>query len=162
MVSTTLGKTTGAVLLAAALGGLASRPAQSDWYKKLRKPGFEPPRQAFPIVWPLLYADVAVVSAGTVDELNDRGEQSQARAYSILLVLNLVLNGSWTWLFFSRHELGASAIAAAALTASSADLSRRAVRARGAGAGVLGLYPLWCAFATLLSSRIWWLNRSDH
>jgi tryptophan-rich sensory protein len=162
MVSTTLGKTTGAVLLAAALGGLASRPAQSDWYEKLRKPGFQPPRQAFPIVWPLLYADVAVVSAGTVDELNGRGEQSQARAYSILLALNLVLNGGWTWLFFSRRKLGASAIAAAALTISSAALTRRAVRTRGAGAGVLGLYPLWCAFATLLSSRIWWLNRSDH
>jgi benzodiazapine receptor len=158
----TLVKTTGAVLLTAALGGLASRPAQSDWYEKLRKPGFQPPRQAFPIVWPLLYADIAAVSAGTVDQLNDQGDHSQARAYSMLLALNLVLNGSWTWLFFSRRKLGASAVAAAALTVSSADLTRRAVRTRGAGAGVLGLYPLWCAFATLLSSRIWWLNRSDH
>jgi benzodiazapine receptor len=155
----TLAKTTGAVLLTAALGGLASRPADSDWYEKLRKPSFQPPRQAFPIVWPLLYADIAAVSAGTVDDLNDEGEQSQARAYSILLALNLVLNGSWTWLFFSRRKLGASAIAAAALTVSSADLTRRAVQTRGPGAGVLGLYPLWCAFATLLSSRIWWLNR---
>jgi tryptophan-rich sensory protein len=106
MVSTTLAKTTGAVVLAAALGGLASRPAQSDWYETLRKPRFQPPRQAFPIVWPLLYADVAVVSAGTVDELNDRGERGHARAYSILLALNLVLNGSWTWLFFSRRRFG--------------------------------------------------------
>jgi tryptophan-rich sensory protein len=157
----TLVKTTGAVLVTAALGGLASRPAQSDWYENLRKPGFQPPRQAFPIVWPVLYADIAAVSAGTVDQLNDQGEHSQARAYSILLALNLVLNGSWTWLFFSRRKLGTSAVAAAALTVSSADLTRRAVRTRGAGAGVLGLYPLWCAFATLLSSRIWWLNRRD-
>jgi benzodiazapine receptor len=162
MRPTTLAKTTGAVLLAAALGGLASRPAESDWYEKLRKPSFQPPRQAFPIVWPLLYADIAAVSAGTVDRLNDRGEQSQARAYSILLALNLILNGSWTWLFFSKRRLGSSAVAAAVLTVSSADLTRRAVRTRGAGAGVLGLYPLWCAFATLLSSSIWWLNRSDH
>jgi benzodiazapine receptor len=157
----TLVKTTGAVLVTAALGGLASRPAQSDWYENLRKPGFQPPRQAFPIVWPVLYADIAAVSAGTVDQLNDQGEHSQARAYSILLALNLVLNGSWTWLFFSRRKLGTSAVAAAALTVSSADLTRRAVRTHGAGAGVLGLYPLWCAFATLLSSRIWWLNRRD-
>lgn len=158
----TLTKTTGAVLLAATLLGLASRPAQSEWYEKLRKPSFQPPRQAFPIVWPLLYADIAVVSAATVDDLEDRGEQSQARAYSILLALNLILNGGWSWLFFNRRKLGASAVAAAALTVSSADLTRRAVRTRGAGAGVLGLYPLWCAFATLLSSRIWWLNRSGH
>jgi tryptophan-rich sensory protein len=50
-------------------------------------------------------------------------------------------------------------VAAAALTASSADLTRRAVDARGGRAMVLGLYPLWCAYATLLSARIWWLNR---
>ena len=62
----TLAKTTTGVVLAAVVGGVASRPAQSDWYEKLRKPGFQPPRQAFPIVWPLLYADIAAVSAATV------------------------------------------------------------------------------------------------
>jgi hypothetical protein len=102
----TLAKTTGAVLLTATLGGLASRPAKSDWYETLRKPDFQPPRQAFPIVWPLLYADIAAVSAGTVDRLHDEDEQGQARAYSILLALNLVLNGGWTWLFFNRRQLG--------------------------------------------------------
>ena len=157
----TLAKTTGAVLLTGTLGGLASRPAQSDWYENLRKPGFQPPRQAFPIVWPLLYADIAAVSASAVDQLEAEGDHAEARTYSILLALNLVLNGGWTWLFFTRRRLGASAVTAAALTVSSADLTRRAVRARGTGAGVLGLYPLWCAFATLLSGRIWWLNRSD-
>jgi len=155
----TLAKTTGAVLLTAALGGLASRPARSDWYEKLRKPSIQPPRQAFPIVWPLLYADIAAVSAGTLDQLNYDGRQDEARTYSVLLALNLIVNGGWTWLFFSRRKLGASAVAAAALTVSSADLTGRAVRTRGAGAGVLGLYPLWCVFATALSTRIWWLNR---
>jgi benzodiazapine receptor len=155
----TLAKTTTAVALTAVVGGVASRPAQSDWYQKLRKPSFQPPRQAFPIVWPLLYADIATVSAATLDKLDEEGDHAKARAYSVLLVLNLVLNGGWTWLFFSRRKLGTSAIAAAALAVSSADLARRAVRTKGAGAGVLGLYPLWCAFATLLSGRIWWLNR---
>jgi tryptophan-rich sensory protein len=159
MRATTLVKTTGAVLLTATVGGLASRPAQSEWYENLRKPSFQPPRQAFPIVWPLLYADIAAVSAGTVDKLNDDGRRGESTTYSMLLALNLILNGGWTWLFFSRRKLGASAVAATALTVSSADLTRRAVRAQGAGAGLLGLYPLWCAFATLLSSRIWWLNR---
>jgi benzodiazapine receptor len=154
----TLAKTTTAVALTAVVGGVASRPAQSDWYQKLRKPSFQPPRQAFPIVWPLLYADIATVSAATLDKLDEEGDHAKARAYSVLLVLNLVLNGGWTWLFFSRRKLGTSAIAAAALAASSADLARRAVRTKGAGAGVLGLYPLWCASATLLSGRIWWLN----
>jgi translocator protein len=155
----TLAKTAGAVVVTAALGGRASRPAESTWYARLKKPSFQPPRQVFPIVWPILYANIAAVSASTIDHLHDQQQREKARAYTALLVVNLVLNGSWSWLFFSRRRLGASAVGAAALTASSADLTRRAIDARGGGAAVLGLYPLWCAFATLLSGRIWWLNR---
>lgn len=158
MSPSTLVKTVAAVLATATVGGLASRPARSTWYAQLRKPSFQPPPQAFPIVWPLLYADVAAVSASTIDDLSGRKPQ-QARAYVALLSVNLLLNAGWTWLFFSRRRLGASAVAAAVLTASSADLTRRSIDARGKSAAVLGLYPLWCAFATLLSTRIWQLNR---
>ena len=155
----TLAKTATGALATAVIGGLASRPAQSAWYANLRKPSFQPPRQVFPIVWPLLYADIAVVSASTMDQLEARRPNDQVRAYSALLALNLVLNASWSWLFFNRRLLGTSAVAAAALTASSADLTRRSVAVRGAAAAPLALYPLWCAFATALSSRIWSLNR---
>ena len=155
----TLAKTAAAAFVTAAVGGLASRPAESLWYQRLRKPRFQPPRQVFPVVWPMLYADIAVVSASTIDDLHDQGRPEKARRYAAALVANLVLNGSWSWLFFSRHWLGASAIAAGALTASSADLTRRAVETNGMRAAPLVLYPLWCAFATLLSTRIWMLNR---
>lgn len=156
----TLAKTAGAAAATAVVGGLASGPAvQSDWYQKLRKPSFQPPRQAFPIVWPLLYADIAVVSAATIDELDARGDDQGARTFTGLLALNLLLNGSWSWLFFNRRQLGASAVLAGALAASSADLTRRAVRVNGAPARALWPYPLWCTFATALSARIWWLNR---
>jgi translocator protein len=158
MRPSTLAKTVGAVFATAAVGGLASRPAGSSWYSRLRKPSFQPPRQVFPIVWPILYADIAAVAASTIDHLQVR-KPEQARAYIALLAANLALNASWTWLFFTRRRLGAAAAAAAVLTASSADLTRRAVDARGSSAAVLGLYPLWCAFATLLSTRIWQLNR---
>ena len=122
--------------------------------------GFQPPHQAFPIVWPILYADIAAVSASTLDHYRNQ-DREQARTYAALLAANLVLNAGWTWLLFTRRQLGASAVAAAALTASSADLTRRAVATRGPVAAVLGLYPAWCAFATLLSTRIWHLNRDD-
>jgi translocator protein len=160
MRAKTLTTTVGAVLATAALGGLASRPAESTWYSQLKKPSFQPPRQAFPIVWPILYADIAAVSASTLDHLRDQ-DRDQARTYAALLTANLVLNAGWTWLFFTRRRLGPSALAAAALTASSADLTRRAIAARGRSGVALGLYPGWCAFATVLSTRIWQLNRDD-
>ena len=68
----TLAKSAAAVFVTAGVGGLASRPAESDWYAKLRKPWFQPPRQVFPIVWPILYADIAAVSASTIDQLEDQ------------------------------------------------------------------------------------------
>src|SRR5215813_967567 len=95
----TLAKSAAAVFATATIGGLAGRPAESDWYSKLRKPSFQPPRQAFPIVWPILYADIAAVSASTVDELEDKGRRNDARAYRRALAVNLLLNGSWSWLF---------------------------------------------------------------
>ncbi|ULE34129.1 TspO/MBR family protein [Mycobacterium sp. IDR2000157661] len=148
-----------AVTATAVVGGLASRPAQSPWYAKLRKPPYQPPRQAFPIVWPVLYADIAAVSSATLDEYERRGQTAERRRYLAALAGNLVLNASWSWLFFGRRMLGTSAVAAGVLTASSADLTRRAVAVQGASAAPLALYPAWCAFATALSTHIWILNR---
>ncbi|MGV0794432.1 TspO/MBR family protein [Mycolicibacterium sp. XJ1819] len=148
-----------AVAATAVIGGLASRNSQSAWYASLRKPPYQPPAQVFPIVWPLLYTDIAVTSAAVVDELEQRGRPGERRRYIVALAVNLVLNGSWSWLFFNQGRLGTSAVAAGVLAASSADLTRRAVAVQGAKAVPLAAYPLWCAFATALSTHIWFLNR---
>nr|WP_090276454.1 TspO/MBR family protein [Mycolicibacterium komanii]CRL69834.1 tryptophan-rich sensory protein [Mycolicibacterium komanii] len=155
----TLAPTALAVTATAVVGGLASKDSQSVWYAKLRKPPYQPPPQAFPIVWPILYADIAATSAATLDELERRGQTRERRRYIAALGVNLVLNGGWSWLFFNQGKLGTSAVAAGALAVSSADLTRRAVKVKGAQAAPLALYPLWCAFATALSSHIWFLNR---
>ncbi|SPM28399.1 Tryptophan-rich sensory protein (mitochondrial benzodiazepine receptor homolog), partial [Mycobacterium terramassiliense] len=155
----TLIPTAAAVVLSAVAGGLASRPAASPWYRSLRKPPYQPPPQAFPIVWPVLYADIAIVSSNVLDELERRGRKPERRGYVTALAVNLVLNAGWSWLFFNRRLLGTSAIAAAVLAGSSADLARRAVAVQGMRAAPLALYPLWCAFATLLSGHVWFLNR---
>lgn len=149
-----------AVTATAVVGGLASRPAESPWYRSLRKPFYQPPRQVFPIVWPMLYADIAVVSSNALDQMTRDGREQQRRRYIAALAVNLALNGAWSWLFFNRRLLGTSAVAAVALTASSTDLTRRAVVAQGAAAAPLGLYAAWCAFATVLSSHVWLLNRN--
>ncbi|MBX7433152.1 tryptophan-rich sensory protein [Mycobacterium sp. Y57] len=160
MRALTLAKTAGASFAAGAAGGLATGPAVgSPWYQRLRKPGFQPPRAAFPIAWNILYADIAVVSASTIDTLNERGETERARAYSRALAANLVLNAGWSWVFFNRRRLGAATVLAGALTASSADLARRAGAVNPRAGAALSVYPLWCAFATALSGRIWQLNR---
>ncbi|MBO0866631.1 MAG: tryptophan-rich sensory protein, partial [Mycobacterium sp.] len=117
-ISTLLATAT-SVGAAAAVGSLASRPAvQSNWYAQLRKPRYQPPAAVFPVVWPALYADIAVASASTIDELHDSGDTPRLRGYLTALGLNLVLNGGWSWLFFNRRAFAASATVAAALAAS--------------------------------------------
>lgn len=161
MRPSTLITSAASVAAVAAIGSRASRPSvESDWYARLLKPRFQPPQAVFPLAWSTLYADIAAVSAAAVDELRDTGDSRAARAYLVALGVNLALNAGWSWLFFDRHRLGASAVVAAALTASSADLTRRAVAARGVRGAPLALYPAWCAFATVLSTDIWRLNRS--
>ncbi len=148
-----------AVAAAAVSGGFASRPAESVWYAELRKPRWQPPSQAFPIAWTLLYTDIAASSAITIGHLNDAHQNEQSRAFAGALGVNLVLNASWSWLFFKRRALAASAVTAAALTVSSADLTRRAARVDPRVGLGLSPYPLWCGFATVLATRIWQLNR---
>jgi len=148
-----------AVTTTAVVGGLASRPAQSSWYRRLRKPPYQPPRQVFPVVWPVLYADIAAVAASALDDLATPDRERRRRAYIGALSANLVLNAGWSWLFFDRRRLGLSAAAAGVLAVSSADLTRRSVAASGAKAAPVAAYAAWTAFATVLSTHIWMLNR---
>ena len=113
----------------------------------------------FPVAWTTLYADIAVTSATAIDRLRATGRDNEARKYVVALAANLILNAGWSWLFFKYQKLGASAIGAAVLTASSADLARRTAAADPRAGAALVPYPLWCAFATVMSIHIRVLNR---
>ncbi|MEM6109745.1 TspO/MBR family protein [Mycobacterium sp. 050272] len=159
MKRSTLAVTSLAVAVAAGTGSIASPRRVPGWYTRLRKPAYQPPSVAFPIVWTALYADIATTSAVTVDKFRAAGQHDKARGYTAALTVNLLLNAGWSWLFFRFHKLGAAVLGAAALTVSSADLARRAAAADPRAGAALAPYPLWCAFATVLSTHIWRLNR---
>jgi translocator protein len=155
----TLAATSLAVAAAAGIGSVASRPRVTRWYSRLRRPGYVPPNGVFPVAWTSLYTDIAVTSATAIDRLRAAGRQHEARNYVVALATNLILNAGWSWLFFKYHKLGASAVGAAVLAASSADLTRRTAAADPRAGAALLPYPLWCAFATAMSGHIWVLNR---
>ncbi|WP_407688230.1 TspO/MBR family protein [Mycobacterium sp. HUMS_1102779] len=148
-----------AVAAAAGTGSVASPNRVPAWYSRLRKPRYQPPGVAFPVVWTTLYADIATTSARVIDRFRAAGQHEEARAYAAALGVNLTLNAGWSWLFFRYHKLGASAVGAAVLAASSADLARRAAQADPRAGLALAPYPLWCTFATVLATHIWRLNR---
>ncbi|AQT81487.1 TspO protein [Mycolicibacterium litorale] len=148
-----------ATAAAAVAGSVASRQGVETWYPKLRKPRYVPPNAVFPVAWTSLYADIAVTSAATIDRFRADGQDGKSRAFVAALGANLALNASWSWLFFKLHKLGPSVAVAGALAVSSADLARRAADADPKLGVALAPYPLWCSFATLLSTDIWRLNR---
>ena len=154
-----LAAATAFVAVAAGIGSIASPKRVPAWYTRLRKPPYQPPGVAFPLMWTTLYSDIAATSAVAIDRFRTAGQHDKARRYATALSVNLLVNAGWSWLFFRYHKLGASALGAAVLTASSADLARRTAQADPRAGLALSPYPLWCAFATLLANRVWQLNR---
>ncbi|MGO9154714.1 TspO/MBR family protein [Mycobacterium sp.] len=159
MNKSTLAGTALAVAAAASSGSIASPGRTPGWYDRLRKPSYQPPKVAFPVAWTSLYTDIAATSAVAIDRFRATGREDKARRYIAALGVNLFLNAGWSWLFFRYHKLGASALGAAVLAASSADLARRAADADPRAGFALSPYPLWCGFATVLATHVWRLNR---
>ncbi len=152
----TVAGTSAATAATALAGAAATGPGtESDWYRALRKPGFQPPATVFPVAWTTLYATIAAASARAID----RAEAGERRGCQRALAANLAVNGAWSWVFFRAHRLGAATATAAVLTVSSPDLARRSARADPRAGLALLPYTAWCAFATALSTALWRLNR---
>lgn len=134
---------------AAVIGGLATDP-DSRWFRRLDTPPWYPPPQAFGIVWTGLYAGMAWAAGEVLQRTAGERRRGFGRAYAA----NLVLNTAWTPLFFRAHRPWAAAAESALLTASTADLVRRAARVSPAAAAVLTPYAAWTAFATALTTSI--------
>jgi benzodiazapine receptor len=145
--------TSAAVATTAVTGGLGTDPG-SAYYRGLDKPSWQPPPPVYGIVWTPLYADLAATTGKALTSLEQQGCKSEKTALATAFGINLVLNASWNWLFFRAHRPWIAAFECAVLTVSSADLTRR-VGATDRRAGLtLAPYPLWCAFATVLTVAI--------
>ncbi|MCV7088975.1 tryptophan-rich sensory protein, partial [Mycobacterium interjectum] len=82
MKPSTLAATTVAVAAAAGTGSIASPMRVPAWYSRLRKPPYQPPGAAFPLVWTTLYGDIAATSAVAIDRFRATGQDGEARRYA--------------------------------------------------------------------------------
>ncbi|GAA2214369.1 tryptophan-rich sensory protein [Nonomuraea monospora] len=142
---------TGAAALA---GSLATAPGTA-WYKRLRKPSWQPPSQAFPLVWTPLYGLIAYGGARALDQEPGAERDAMARA----LAGNLVLNAAWPALFFRAKAPRLALAELLLLNASNVVLIRRALRADRTAGLLLLPYAAWTAFATALNASIARRNR---
>ena len=93
-----------AVAATAVAGGLATDP-DSEYYRTLKKPSWQPPPPVYGLVWTPLYADIALASGHVINRLNEEGRVHRRRLIGAL-GFNLALNAAWSWLFFAITDPG--------------------------------------------------------
>ncbi|KAJ6515818.1 TspO/MBR-related protein [Mycena sanguinolenta] len=155
-----------AVGLPLGLGLLSGYPTaqvvRSDWYKNLRTPPGRPPRQAFGIVWPLLYISMGYASHLTVQALDGASSQSLKSDCMVALSLyyaQLGLNIIWTPLFFGAKKTGLALVDIGMMVAATFYMTKLLSSSCPAASYLLWPYCIWLSFATYLNGGIWWLNR---
>ena len=131
-----------------------SRFQPGTWYEHLIKAPWTPPNWVFAPVWTLLYIAIAV--AGW---LVWRADKTFSFAVALWFA-QLLLNATWSWLFFGRHLIGLAlldivlvALMTGAFIVASAPISRTA-------AWLFVPYAAWILYAASLNLYAWIRNTS--
>ncbi|MBW2523492.1 MAG: tryptophan-rich sensory protein [Deltaproteobacteria bacterium] len=155
MLQRVLGTALGVVLCnAVGIAGALFTSTQTDWYRQLVKPSFQPPGWIFGPMWTLLYTLMGIA----LYRLYARRNQDGARAALWLFGAQLLLNGVWSPIFFGAQALGAALAVIVALVAVLALTTKRAFAIDRAAGWLLVPYLGWVSFATVLNAAILRLN----
>ncbi|APP85061.1 TspO/MBR family protein [Xanthomonas hortorum] len=139
--------------LVAALGATASIEAAS-FYAELQRPAWAPPGWLFGPVWTVLYGMMAV-SAWLVWR---RGGWNSTHGALSLFVLQLGLNGLWSWLFFAWHMGAWAFVDIVALWVALVLTIVAFAKWQRVAAWLLVPYLLWVSLAAALNYSVWQLN----
>ena len=139
-------------LAIASLSGWISASSVGNWYQQLHQPSFTPPDWLFGPVWTVLY-----IMIGIAGGLLWQQRPAFPNALTIYVV-QLLLNFSWSFIFFGAQKIGWAAVDIVLLWLSIAVTLWLAWRARRAAFWWLVPYFLWVSFATILNITLWGLN----
>lgn len=126
------------------------------WYQEIEKSALTPPDWTFGVVWPILYAMMAV-SVWLV--WKERHNHVVAPAL-MLFGLHLLLNWAWNFLFFTFQLLAVSAFWIPALLALVIMIAFMFHGISRWAAYLLIPYMGWLCFAAYLAFYIWIMNPS--
>ncbi len=162
---------------AGGIGALATANSVSTWYVTLKKAPLNPPPWVFGPAWTLLYTlmgialyrvwmrsrrrDPAPSGAGEPTTIEDGVAAADAlpRASFAPFWVQLVLNASWSLVFFGLREPLGALFTLVAMQASILATMRSFARVDRAALWLLAPYAAWVTFAGYLNASVWWLNR---
>jgi tryptophan-rich sensory protein len=142
--------------LVGVVSGLASVGGTRDWYDTLVKPSFTPPSWVFGPAWTLLYLMMGI----SLYLVWRKGlSQPGVKAALVVFLVQMVLNGIWSPVFFGMHALGLALVDILLLWCA-IGLTIYVFFRQSKTAGLLLLpYWAWVTFATVLNYSFWNLNR---
>ena len=135
------------VILTSVIGSLANVYINSDdWYASLIKSPLNPPSFVFGIVWPILYAIMALVSFKMANKISN------------LFIAQLIANAAWSWMFFYFHAPVMALVDISVLI----YLNQKILKILKGESTVLFYlylpYLIWLSFAAFLNASIVFLN----
>ena len=145
--------TIGLIAIGGVIGSL-TKPEISTWYSTLDRSTLTPPNYVFPVAWTILYA--AIGACGWL--IWCKASFLKISTIKTLYVLQLILNQSWTPLFFHYHLTGLSLVVLVAMDILVCALICLAYQRMKAVSLLMFPYLLWILFATYLNFYIWQYN----
>lgn len=146
-----LGVWLGLTFAVAVAGSLAT---PGDWYASLRKPAWTPPNWLFGPVWTVLYTLMAFAAWLVWHHGGLMRQAGPLGAY----VVQLALNGLWSWIFFGWRAPGWAFAEILLLAAAIGVTIRLFARVSRPAAWLLVPYLVWVLFAAALNFTLWRLN----
>lgn len=128
--------------------------ASSEWYNALNKPSWNPPNWLFGPVWTLLYTLMGIAAWRVWNKFGFR----HARMALITFLIQLILNGLWSQLFFGLQAPGWAFLEIFFLLAAILVTTFLFSKKNRTAAWLMVPYILWVGFAAVLNGTIWWIN----
>ena len=141
------------IVIGGVIGSLTKQEI-STWYSTLSRSTLTPPNYIFPIAWTILYGIIA--ACGWLIWRNS--SFPKLSVIKTLYVIQLILNWSWTPLFFSYHLTGFSLVILCAMDILVGMLIYLTYPKIRAVSLLMMPYLLWILFASYLNFYIWWYN----
>ena len=135
------------------LSGFSTAAEINGWYSQIQKPSWNPPNGIFGPVWICLYILMGIAVA-LVWHSPDPRKKKALIYFSIQFLLNL----AWSFIFFSRHQVGWAFAEIFILLIMILMTMAAFYKIRPLAANLLIPYFLWVLFATCLNGAIWSLN----
>ncbi len=127
----------------------------TTWYVFLHKLMFSPPNWLFGPVWTILYLIMGMSLYLVWREVGKK----KAAAWAVrVFFVHLVVNVSWSIIFFGLHNISGGLIIITTLWLMILYTISRFMRVSKLAAYLLYPYLAWVLFATILNFSIWVLN----